>query len=137
MIIKSSPPSQDKIPITLEDQTSKAVISLFPDLLPCDLAVLCRKPCREACNRPFERSVSDISQVYALRCSLFPDHKITATQDESGYEEQIPLDNAFFGKFCQSLRTRATNFGILVDNYRPDGTPPFVPLVVLYLLFCH
>lgn len=38
---------QDQIDVDRGDTASWDVLKTFPDLVPCELAVICRKPCRE------------------------------------------------------------------------------------------
>ena len=36
---------------SIDEITLATVLDITPDLLPCDLAILCHKPCREVCAR--------------------------------------------------------------------------------------
>ncbi|KAH7921255.1 SET domain-containing protein [Leucogyrophana mollusca] len=48
-------------------ETLSTILKIAPDVFPCQLAVLCLKPCREA---------------FVQRCNLFPDHVFLDDEDE-------------------------------------------------------
>jgi hypothetical protein len=50
-------------PVDLE--TLKTILDVLPDLYPCELAIICRKPCREVRNLARSIDGSELTQYYA------------------------------------------------------------------------
>ncbi|KAI9463465.1 hypothetical protein HD554DRAFT_1314714 [Boletus coccyginus] len=71
MFTETLPPSPSKSHHTSSLDTLETVLGIAPDLFPCQLAIICLKPCKE---------------VFVQRLQLFPDHTILSTTLSSTIE---------------------------------------------------
>jgi histone-lysine N-methyltransferase EZH2 len=65
--------------------TLRTILDISPDLSPCDLAVVCRKPCREVCSQAefiyvFTWPQKSYMQIYLLRTTIYKDDVISDVQ---------------------------------------------------------